>query len=190
MASAERAFDGMSAVAPRLTSSLVEGYSQKIQQLLADWPKTLNNSLVPSRRSDQPSSNELEKAESMWKAAFSPLQVFSDFSRGLVDYEAVSALARYHPELMRTAQLATIDLLQHVPSDAPVPDGRVAQLDLFLNMQGALDDTLSSGFMATMSQIGQKQATEEEQGSSVKSNQAKTATLFETPVSKRMTGAG
>lgn len=187
MANAAMALGPMASTMPNMSSALVDGYSQKISQLLQDWPKTLSNSLVPSRKSDKPSSDQIALSEAMWTATFQPMNIFKDFKRGMVDYDAVTYLRKQWPELVRTAQVATVDLLQHLPPDAPVPDNRVTQLDLFLGANGALDDTLTPSFLQSMQHMGEYAATQESADKKPPTNQAKFAEQFQTPIARRMT---
>jgi hypothetical protein len=188
MASAGTAFGPMAATMPKLSSALTDGYSQKISQLLQDWPKTLSNALVPSRKSDRASSDQIAQSEAMWTATFQPMSIFKDFKRGMVDYDAVTYLRKQWPELVQTAQMATIDLLQQLPADAPVPDNRVTQLDLFLGASGALDDTLTPSFLKTMQQMGEYAAAQEAADKArPPANQANFAEQYATPNTRRMT---
>lgn len=188
MANAADALGPMASTMPNMSSALVDGYSQKISQLLQDWPKTLSNSLVPSRKSDRPSSDQIAQSEAMWTATFQPMSIFKDFKRGMVDYDAVTYLRKQWPELIQTAQMATVDLLQHIPADAPVPDNRVTQLDLFLGANGALDDTLTPSFLKTMQHMGEYAAAQESADQNKPpANQANFAEQFQTPVNRRMT---
>ena len=188
MANAATALGPMASSLPNMSSALVDGYSQKISQLLQDWPKTLSNSLVPSRKSDRPSSDQITQSEAMWTATFQPMSIFKDFKRGMVDYDAVTYLRKQWPDLIQTAQMATVDLLQHLPADAPVPDNRVTQLDLFLGANGALDDTLTPSFLKSMQHMGEYTAAQEAANKNKPpANQANFAEQFQTPIARRMT---
>lgn len=155
MRAGQNALGVMFGVAPGVATAMSASYGQKLQNLAAAWPKTANDSLVPSRRDDRPASNDLDKSAALWQATFAPLSVFDDFKKGKVSWDAVEMLHQQWPDLVQTARLATVDLLQHLEPTSVVPDNFISQLDLFLKMEGRLDDTLAPGFMATMSSISQ-----------------------------------
>ena len=116
------------------------------------------------------------------------MSIFKDFKRGMVDYDAVTYLRKQWPDLIQTAQMATVDLLQHLPADAPVPDNRVTQLDLFLGANGALDDTLTPSFLKSMQHMGEYAAAQEAANKNKPpANQANFAEQFQTPIARRMT---
>ncbi len=148
---------------PALGASMLDSFNQKMANLAEAWPKTLTNSLVPSRRDNTPSSNELQRAEALWAATFQPLSVFEDFKKGRLDFEKAMFCWKQWPDLQIAAQGATVDLLQSLPSNALFPDEKITSLDLFLGFNGALDDTLTPSFMQTMAAVAPLASAEDAQ---------------------------
>lgn len=162
----EQALGPIMQAAPALGAAMLDSFNTKVANLQEAWPKTLSNSLVPSRRDNTPSSNELQRAEALWSATFQPLTVFDDFKKGRLDFDKAMFCWKQWPDLQLAAQSAVVDLLQSLPSNALFPDEKISSLDLFLGMNGALDDTLRPEFLQTMALVAPLAAAEDQRSQS------------------------
>lgn len=150
------ALHGVTEASPALAANLSLEYQTKLENLKNDWPRTKELSLVKSKAYDDPSIDDVERAEAMWTATFQPLAIFEDFKRGKVNYDQVKYVWKQYPELQRIAQAGAIDLLQGMPDDSQIPDEAITSLDLFLGFGGQLDKSLSPEFMKVMASSAQQ----------------------------------
>ena len=103
------------------------------------------------------SRGDLQKAQAMWEATMEPMSVFSDFSKGNVNYDKVRYAWKQYPGLQQAAQAGLMDIIHTQLDDKgreKISDGMMTQLDNLFGFDGALQPTLDRGFAGRMSQLG------------------------------------
>lgn len=148
----------LASLPPEVQTQVGADMQTKLSQLMADIPKPTPN--IRGEAYEQLSRSDLKKAQAMWEATMQPMSVFSDFSRGMVDYDKVQYAWKQWPGLKTAAQAGLIDILHAQLSDddrAGVSDIMLTQLDNLFGFEGTLQPTLDHGFSSRMDQLMQQQ---------------------------------
>lgn len=127
----------------------------KLTQLLQDLPKPQPN--IRGKSFEMLSRGDLQKAQAMWEATMQPMSVFSDFTRGVVNYDKVQYAWKQYPGLKQAAQAGLADIIETQLGDegkAKMSDGMLTQLDSLFGFDGALQQTSDRQFASRMSALG------------------------------------
>lgn len=148
-----QALGGIAETAPRLTQHVAVTASRATQYLLDHVPVPLRAPTVmsPNNR-PQPSELQIQQFAKRWAAVANPLTVLDDLNKGMVTYEQVDAIKNVYPELFQDIRVKAMQGFQRLDAAGiPVPYDDRLQADLMLDLNGAGDPTLDTGFALKVS---------------------------------------
>jgi hypothetical protein len=157
------AVDAMARIAPGIEGQAAAEMGQKFAQLFEDMPKPGQS--IRGGGWDSLSSKDLQLSRAMWEATTDPLSVFDDLAAGDLDPDKTAYAFKQYPGLKMAAQAGLADILFTQMSEeerADIPEQVLTQVDSLFDMQGALQETRSPAFLATIEQVAQQMAKEQQ----------------------------
>ncbi|MEI9950799.1 MAG: hypothetical protein WDO74_17920 [Pseudomonadota bacterium] len=107
----------------------------------------------PLKRST-PSDLEIRQFAQKWAAVSNPLGVIDDLRKGTVTHAQVDAIKAVYPALYEQIQASTLEKLRDLDAAGKtIPFQDRLQLDLFLDLNGAGEPTLSGKFIDRVSAV-------------------------------------
>lgn len=157
----DQPLQALDSIIPSSSALAAAEIAGKMQTLIADWPKSSTDF---RGRSSGKSSDEIRKASAMWEATFDPGSVFEELAAGRLDPEKARYVWKQYPGLKQAAQMALLDVFHNQLSEeelAAVPETVVSQLDRFLDLEGALQETLRPEFVQAVTAIAEQAASKQ-----------------------------
>lgn len=131
---------------PTLSHAITMDMIAQLKRLHDKMPGATEFGLIPATSKPNLSDQELRQADAYVTATVNPTQIFEDFQKGLVDYDAIDFAREQHPGLFEYARGVAMEMFLNL--DGALPIQTATQLDLLLDFNGALDPFTSGAFMA------------------------------------------
>jgi hypothetical protein len=110
---------------------------------------------------DYPDDQALYRFEQQWAGVFDPLSILDDLESGRIDPDKVDAIKATAPRLWDDIRGKIMSQLLEL--DTPPEHATRVQLDLLLDANGAIEPTLSPGFLRVQASLKQHIAQEAQQ---------------------------
>lgn len=148
-ASMQTAMGGGYEAMPRLTQAATVTATRGAQYLQSQLPSGTSAPTVfqPSRKIS-PSDLQIREFAQKWAAVANPLSVVDDLRRGTVTHAQIDALKNVYPQMYAEVQEKALEKIRDVDASGKrMPFNDRLQLDLFLDLNGAGEPTLSGQFV-------------------------------------------
>jgi hypothetical protein len=134
---------------PRLTQAATLTATKGAQYLESQLPSgTAAPTVFQPTRKISPSDLQIREFAQKWSAVANPLSVIDDLRRGTVTHAQIDALKAVYPELYAEVQVKALEKIRVLDEQGKrMPFNDRLQLDLFLDLNGAGEPTLSGKFI-------------------------------------------